>query len=155
LPASLYVAIANIPNLQFVPITGQGGNSAIETAAALTNNLVQLLHQSPTRPSLSEISRVFETVQTLRMPRVQKLIKQAHQRQQREALAGPEIKTILADRVSRITLDTVYRDWSGMYSPGVSLDMLDVPVRPRTVPFDDEIRQGRRTANSTKERAML
>jgi 2-polyprenyl-6-methoxyphenol hydroxylase-like FAD-dependent oxidoreductase len=128
---------------QIVPITGQGGNTALETAAALTNGLVQTLQSiSSNRLSLAEITSVFETVQNLRVPRAWKLMKDAHRRQKFEGMDTPELKAIAEERVPRLKLESMYRQWAKFLTPAVSLHMLDMPARPRRVPFQDELSHG-------------
>jgi 2-polyprenyl-6-methoxyphenol hydroxylase-like FAD-dependent oxidoreductase len=128
---------------QIVPITGQGGNTALETAAALTNGLVKTLQSiCLNRLSLSEITSVFETVQTLRVPRAWNLMKEAHRRQKLEAMDTPELKAIAEERVPQLKLESMYRQWVKLLTPAVSLHMLDISARPRRVPFQDELSCG-------------
>ncbi|KAB8268882.1 hypothetical protein BDV30DRAFT_230298 [Aspergillus minisclerotigenes] len=56
--------------ITIVPLTGQGGNSAIETAAALTNHLMAALRSNPCQSlSTVDISSVFEKIQRQREER--------------------------------------------------------------------------------------
>lgn len=80
------------------PISGHGGNAAIETAATLTNALVKALAEvkGPQRSmSAARICKVFQNVQETRMKRVQKLITDSHNHQRFEALEG-QMEKILA-----------------------------------------------------------
>ncbi|PGH10930.1 hypothetical protein AJ79_05176 [Helicocarpus griseus UAMH5409] len=72
---------------KFHPITGHGGNAAIETAATLTNGLVKAFNKS-TSSTLSspQISSLFQEVQDIRYKRVKDLIQVSHDQQRVEAL---------------------------------------------------------------------
>jgi hypothetical protein len=122
-------------------VTGQGGNSAIETAAALTNGLVHML-KFPTGGedvSQADISAVFNAVQNLRSPRAWKLVKAANELQRLYALETPLLTAIAYYMIPHLHDEGVYHGWYNTYVDGVSLDMFDIPVKPREVPFWDEL----------------
>lgn len=54
---------------------GQGGNQAIESAAVLTNCLVDMLGKNPgTKPKLEELEKTLKQYQTLRQKRAKKFV---------------------------------------------------------------------------------
>ncbi|KAL1873344.1 hypothetical protein Plec18167_006394 [Paecilomyces lecythidis] len=77
------------------PLTGQGGNTAIETAASLANHLVAALGRDPDRGlSTEDISNVFANVQQQREGRAWELVKAAHARQSLECMETPFLKFV-------------------------------------------------------------
>ncbi|KAH8654695.1 hypothetical protein BGZ61DRAFT_541383 [Ilyonectria robusta] len=125
---------------KFQPLTGQGGNSAVETSAALTNSITRALNQNPQgRLSPNEIKSVFQSVQELRRPRTSELVKESHNRQRLEAMETPLMKALALYYVPLLGIDRVTESWVGTYAPAVSLYMLPVPSRPRAVPYYDEL----------------
>lgn len=130
--------------LQVLPLTGHGGNSALETAACFTNALVKSLQSSSPRSRLSQedLASVLETVQRTRIPRVSKLMKDTHRQQKIEALDTPELKARTMEKMPSLDAQTVYNSWIRDYSPAVSLDMLPLPERSRLVPYQDELEGG-------------
>ncbi|KAI2723169.1 hypothetical protein DTO039G3_1544 [Penicillium roqueforti] len=124
---------------KFEPLTGQGGNNAMETAASLTNHLVAALKNSQSGTlSSAEISKIFEGVQQQREKRAWGLIKVSHARQRLECLETPFLKFIARYVVPRFSKSTVLSKWIDTYSPAVSLDMLPLPHRPREIAYFDE-----------------
>jgi 2-polyprenyl-6-methoxyphenol hydroxylase-like FAD-dependent oxidoreductase len=122
-----------------LPITGQGGNSAIETAAVLTNNLIKCLQSSiHSKPTVEELDVAFEKVQELRIPRLRKLVTVASKRQAADSMLGPELKRSVITQVPEIPPEVIFRGWLAEFVPAASLSMLPVPSRPRTVPYLDE-----------------
>ncbi|KAB8072140.1 hypothetical protein BDV29DRAFT_196997 [Aspergillus leporis] len=67
---------------KFEPLTGEGGNSAIETAAALMNHLMAALMRARSHSlSTADVSSVFGKVQGQREEHVWSLVKTSHTRQ--------------------------------------------------------------------------
>ncbi|PYI11277.1 FAD/NAD(P)-binding domain-containing protein [Aspergillus sclerotiicarbonarius CBS 121057] len=123
-----------------LPITAQGGNQAIESAAALVNGLTTALSQSSSGPlSESEIKSMFDQVQDLRAPRTAKIVQGTHKRQQLEAMETPELKDFMLNKYAGLMPGALWSRWEGMFAGAVSLKTLAIPARPRTVPFLDEI----------------
>ncbi|KAE8335974.1 hypothetical protein BDV24DRAFT_155576 [Aspergillus arachidicola] len=115
---------------KFEPLTGQGGNSAIETAAALTNHLTAALRSNPCQSlSTVDISSAFEKVQ----------LRAAHARQRLECLETPLLKLIARFVTPYYPLQLIKENWIATYSAAVSLDMIPIPRRPREIPFYDEL----------------
>ncbi|UDD62521.1 hypothetical protein AFCA_009834 [Aspergillus flavus] len=125
---------------KFEPLTGQGGNSAIETAAALTNHLMAALRSNFCQSlSTVDISSVFEKVQRQREERTWSLVRAAHARQRLECLETPLLKLIARFVTPYYPLQLLKEHWIATYSAAVSLDMIAIPRRPREIPFYDEL----------------
>ncbi|KAJ5841870.1 hypothetical protein N7534_011700 [Penicillium rubens] len=124
---------------KFEPLTGQGGNNAMETAASLTNHLVAALRncQSGTLSS-ADITKVFENVQQQREKRAWGLVKASHARQRLDCLETPFMKFMARYVLPRFPKSVVLSKWIDTYSPAVSLDMLPLPHRPREIAYFDE-----------------
>jgi hypothetical protein len=121
-------------------LTGQGGNSAIETAAALTNNLVAALQGSSERQlSTIEISELFAHVQREREDRVSSLVIDAHMRQRVECMDSPLLKYAVKFLVPYYPQWLVMYRWAQTFSPAPALKMLPQPGRKHAVPFYDEL----------------
>jgi hypothetical protein len=121
-------------------LTGQGGNSTIETAAALTNNLVTALQGSPGRRlSVEEISQLFANVQREREDRVSSLVKDAHARQRVECMDSPLLKLAVKYLVPYYPEWLVMYRWTHTFSPAPALKMLPLPNKKHVVPFYDEL----------------
>ncbi|KAI3401656.1 hypothetical protein diail_9320 [Diaporthe ilicicola] len=76
---------------KFNPIIGLGGMSALETTAALTNNLLALLKSSPA-PTRAEVESVFAQTQQARRPRAKALVEVSAQTQHRFAMETPWLR---------------------------------------------------------------
>ncbi|KGO65541.1 Monooxygenase, FAD-binding [Penicillium italicum] len=124
---------------KFEPLTGQGGNNAMETAASLTNHLVAALKncQSDTLSS-AEIFKVFESVQQQREGRAWGLVKASHARQRLECQETPFLRFMAKYVLPRFPKYIVLSRWIDTYSAAVSLDMLPLPHRPREIAYFDE-----------------
>lgn len=130
-------------------MTGQGGNSAIETAAALTNNLVTALQGSSGRHlSAEEISQIFADVQRERADRVWSLVKEAHVRQRVECMDSPLLKYAVKYLAPYYPEWLVMYRWTQTFSPAPALKMLPQPNRKHTVPFHDELLRSPRARGS-------
>ncbi|KAF5657010.1 FAD NAD(P)-binding domain-containing protein [Fusarium heterosporum] len=125
---------------KFEPLTGQGGNSAIETAASFTNYLVTKL-RSAKQDYLSDqdVTDVFESVQRIRRPRVSKLVAESHKRQQLEAMETPLLEAVATYLVPWIGKSAVFNRWIQSYCPAVSLEHLPIPERMHQIPYDDQL----------------
>ncbi|KAE8322239.1 hypothetical protein BDV39DRAFT_209999 [Aspergillus sergii] len=125
---------------RFEPLTGQGGNSAIETAAALTNHLTAALRSNPCQSlSTVDISSAFEKVQRQREDRTWSLVRAAHARQRLECLETPLLKLIARFVTPYYPLQLIKENWIATYSAAVSLNVIPIPRRPREIPFYDEL----------------
>lgn len=123
------------------PIAGQGGNSAIETAAVLVSNLATML-KSKTRPSditTADINAVFAKTQARREPRTQMLVKASHEEQRFAAMETPLLELVGKYLAPILSIDEKWDPWSKNIEPAHKLDILDAPKRPHAVPYHDEL----------------
>lgn len=71
---------------QFNPIGGQGGNSAIEDAAVLADELRALISSlTTTSPTNDQVSHALAETQRIRFPRAVKFLKASHDNQSMQA----------------------------------------------------------------------
>ncbi|KAA8649330.1 FAD-dependent oxidoreductase [Aspergillus tanneri] len=125
---------------KLLPLLAQGGNSAIESAACLTNCLFEVLKCSRSdRLPLEQITAAFRKLQNIRIPRVTALAKLASGQQRLDAMITPEIKALVMERVPKLVPENFYEKWHGIYDSAVSLSMLPMPARPRKSLYYDEI----------------
>ncbi|GME31293.1 putative FAD binding domain protein [Neofusicoccum parvum] len=80
---------------KFEPTSGQGGNSTIETAAVLANNLTRMMKSHPEGLSDDHIDTAFSETQKLRQPRAWELIKASHLQQAIEAMETPILELMV------------------------------------------------------------
>ncbi|KAJ3952413.1 hypothetical protein N0V92_011160 [Colletotrichum tropicale] len=126
---------------KFEPIAGQGGNSAIETAAVLVSNLATML-KSKTRPSditSADINAVFTKTQATREARTQALVKASHEEQRFAAMESPLLEVVGNHVAPILSLDEKWDQWSQNIEGGHKLEIMDAPKRPHAVPFHDEL----------------
>ncbi|KAL1644187.1 hypothetical protein SLS58_004467 [Diplodia intermedia] len=124
---------------KFEPISGQGGNSAIETAAVLVNNLTSMMANHPEGLSDADLDKVFSETQKLRSPRAWELVKSSHEQQRFEAMETLMLEFVAKYYVPHMSIDTKLASWCKSIEGGHRLNMLDVPKKPRYVPFLDEL----------------
>ncbi|KAL1630653.1 hypothetical protein SLS54_000524 [Diplodia seriata] len=124
---------------KFEPISGQGGNSAIETAAVLVNNLTSMMENHPEGLSDADLDKVFSETQKLRSPRAWELVKGSHEQQRFEAMETRMLEFIAKYYVPHMSIDTKLANWCKSIEGGHRLNMLEVPKKPRYVPFLDEL----------------
>ncbi|KAJ5729120.1 uncharacterized protein N7483_003628 [Penicillium malachiteum] len=117
---------------QMTVIIGQGGNQAVEDAAALTNHLVSALSSSTTeRLSYEEIQRVFEGYQQARFDRVSRMVELSHQRQLMDSLDTPELEEIMLHKFPATLPGSVVQRWDQTFEPAACLYNLPVPARAK------------------------
>ncbi|KAF5708528.1 zeaxanthin epoxidase chloroplastic [Fusarium mundagurra] len=121
---------------KFEPLTGHGGNSAIETAASLVNHLTS---GECSDWSNAQIEAAFSAIQEERFQRVQWLVNDAHKTQQIQAMATP-LLAIIAPILARLSntqiiLQVVARKVIG----ATRINSIPVPQRDHTIPFNDEL----------------
>lgn len=126
---------------QFEPISGQGGNSAIETAAVLVSNLATML-KSKTHPmhvSTADIDGVFAKTQATRETRAQALVKASHEEQRFAAMETTLLALFGRYVTPIISIDERLQPWTTNIEGAHKIDVLDVPKRPRAIPYFDEL----------------
>ncbi|KAB2099375.1 hypothetical protein AG0111_0g12272 [Alternaria gaisen] len=125
---------------RFNPVGGQGGNSAIEDAAVLTNQLSKL---APTggedRPwSDDDISEALEHTFSLRYNRAASLLKTSHDMQTLLSLDSFFTRILAKFVIPRSSPDSILDMFSMTARPAARLEVVDVPDRPHTELYDDE-----------------
>ncbi|KAI8724340.1 FAD-binding-3 domain-containing protein [Fusarium sp. LHS14.1] len=121
---------------KFHPLTGHGGNAAIETAAALVNHLLSKMNLNW---SDSEIDAAFSVAQNDRHDRVSWLVADAHEYQQRHALATPLWRGVARVLPLFINGDAAFHISAQKCVGASRLDGLPVVKRQHSVPYDDEL----------------
>lgn len=121
-------------------IVAQGGNQAIESAAALTNYLASALSdkQNAGRLSCHEIETLFEKVQQTRFSRVKGMVERSHQRQQMDSMETPEMEDYMLHKFPSLLPGAIIERWDQTFASAVSLHSLKVPVRQKTFRWLDE-----------------
>ncbi|KAL3442923.1 hypothetical protein BJX65DRAFT_298688 [Aspergillus insuetus] len=126
---------------KMTPILGLGGNSALESVAAMTNSLVDVLARpdsSSTRLSGSEINGMFTEVEKLRAPRALKMMQASHERQCMDTLETPELAEIMLRRFPKMARQAIFKRWDSVFPQAVSLKSLPLPAKKGAVPFEDD-----------------
>ncbi|KXH43032.1 FAD binding domain-containing protein [Colletotrichum simmondsii] len=113
------------------PVTGQGGNGAIESAAHLVNALLRNLDQTPSGLSEKQLESIFAEVQEKRF--------QGYWLQDAFTLRSAMGKMIARYFMPLLgSFGVVYRGVE-FCAPATKLERLEVPHRPRAVLFEDEL----------------
>ncbi|CEI63635.1 hypothetical protein FVEN_g6763 [Fusarium venenatum] len=118
------------------PLTGHGGNSALETAASLVNHLL-----SDTSPEWTnaEITAAFNSVQNERFERVKWLLQDSHDTQKMHALATP-FKAIVAPLLPYLIDTEASLQLAASKLVNASrLNRIPIPQRDHTIPYNDEL----------------
>ncbi|KAF4337463.1 zeaxanthin epoxidase chloroplastic [Fusarium beomiforme] len=121
---------------KFEPLTGHGGNSAIETAASLVNHL---LSDECSNWSNAQIEAAFSAVQEERFQRVQWLINDANQTQELQAMTTPFLATIAPILARLSSTQSLLQLLAHKVVGATRINGLPVPQREHTVPFNDEL----------------
>jgi hypothetical protein len=135
------MTLTDAPRFQLEPIAGQGGNSAIETAALLVSNLATML-KSKSHPYdivTADIENVFAKTQATRETRVQKLVKASHEEQRFAAQETPLLGLFGKYIMPILSIDEKMDMWATNIEEAHKLDILAVPKRPHAVPYHDEL----------------
>ncbi|KAL0578962.1 hypothetical protein V5O48_003054 [Marasmius crinis-equi] len=126
---------------KFNPIGGQGGNSAIESAAVLTNELIRLQKSKPSGAPFTdaEIDRMFASFQQKRHARSIRMKEVSHGTQSLQALETFQMKLIAKYLFPLASPEDILHNFSASCLPGARVDILEVPTRSHTEPWDDEL----------------
>ncbi|KAF4960847.1 hypothetical protein FGADI_680 [Fusarium gaditjirri] len=121
---------------KFEPVTGHGGNCAIETAASLVNHLTS---DECSDWNDAQIEAAFAAVQDERFQRVQWLVDDAHKVQQTQAMATPFL-AVVGPILARLTSSQSVRQLIARKVVGATrINSIPLPQREHTVPFNDEL----------------
>ncbi|KAF2138917.1 uncharacterized protein K452DRAFT_320584 [Aplosporella prunicola CBS 121167] len=124
---------------KFQPISGQGGNNAVETAAAVVNGLVNGMKNNPGGLSDAEIHSIFSHAQELRQDRVWSLIRASHAQQRLEAMETPLLGLMATYLVPRLHLESIIDRFVTGSVPATRLTVLPMRKFPHFVPYEDEL----------------
>lgn len=141
---------------KFEPISGQGGNSAIETAAVLVSNLATMLKSKahPSHITTADIDVVFAKTQAMREKRAQALVNASHEEQRFAAMETTALAFVGRYVLPTMSIDEKMNAWTRNIEGGHKLDILDVPKRPRAIPFLDELASSPLTPSYTPKIAV-
>jgi len=127
--------------LQFNPVSGQGGNGALETAATLSNQIVRLVQAKPKGHSIqnSEIQAAFQKTQSIRYRRAWEMVKSGHELQRLQAMETSFMQLIATRVVPRQDKEMLFKMFAEYFYPAVRIEYLAVPRLDRFDPFHDEL----------------
>ncbi|KAL2808080.1 hypothetical protein BJX63DRAFT_439718 [Aspergillus granulosus] len=121
------------------PITGHGGNAAIENCAYLANRLQDLSRCGQTL-AYSQLQDIFSDLQAERQPRTAILTKGAHGLARLESFSTPLLKLVMLHIIPRVPCEKVLAGLAESMTQGQPLKYLPLPQRSkRLVPYDGEV----------------
>ncbi|CAG7984872.1 unnamed protein product [Penicillium salamii] len=123
---------------KFNPLTGQGGNSAIEDAALLGDILREAL-ETDSHPDISMILAGYANFQEQRRPRTDSLRDGASSRQALEALENPFLEFMALNIMGKMSIDKLAPIFAEMCSPGHFLKHLPAPSHRGVVTPEQDI----------------
>lgn len=125
---------------KFNPISGQGGNSAIESAATLATELVTMLKALPekSRPSDADITAAFQKTQDRRRDRLVGMVDAGHKQQSLMALETPLLEFLASHVIPLGGIEGTFEHFANGALTGERLPMFPMPKRPRFEPCHDE-----------------
>ncbi|KAI1024237.1 hypothetical protein LB504_005378 [Fusarium proliferatum] len=125
---------------KFHPVGGQGGNAAIESAALLTNNLVNALERSPSgRLTTVQVDSMFADVQSRRKPRLALNHRYSHNRANTEALDTPLKKLMAIHLLPLVDEQVVTLGYCSQHPGGEMLNMLPVHHHENLIPYKQDL----------------
>lgn len=134
---------ASSPSLissQFNPISGQGGNSAIETATCLADNLFAALIASKDNTlDATQIRNVFAATQSTRRARAQALVKASITAQRVSAWENAALKFLDTRLAPILDTEAVVDQASEPVVGAVRSRFLPLSTSLHTIPYEDEL----------------
>ncbi|KAL4993921.1 hypothetical protein BDV10DRAFT_12813 [Aspergillus recurvatus] len=122
------------------PVSGHGGNAAIEDAAFLANRLQEVLENSK-NPTGSKLRDIFQELQEERWPRTDLLTKGASKLANLEMFRTPLLKLIMLHLYPLVPGENILASLSESMVQSEPLKYLPLPPQSKKfLPFDDEIR---------------
>ncbi|KAK6088712.1 FAD binding domain-containing protein [Seiridium cupressi] len=125
------------------PLSGQGGNGAIESVAELVNAIVRMRDtRSNGLASLNdeEVEMIFQQTQTARHEREKYLIAEAHKLQALSAYENHAMSTLLWKVIGPNAGDEYLLSLNrSAIMDAARLEKLPIPHRARLIPFNDEL----------------
>ncbi|KJZ71218.1 hypothetical protein HIM_09361 [Hirsutella minnesotensis 3608] len=123
------------------PLGAQGGNSAIETAAAVADGLAK------TEWTETGLGQTFKQVTEHRRSRMTKLMERAHLRQQIESLDGRLARVLALYLLPRLGKRRIFDRLYADTAPAGKIESLPCPGRHKQAPFDDELKKRPQSTN--------
>lgn len=125
------------------PLTGQGGNGAIESCAELVNAILRKRDSrggSLDKLADEDILDIFTETQSARHERAEMIVREAHKRQAIDAYEDPITSTIIQTLIMpQLGNEYVFNRMGKGFAGASKLEYLPVPHRARAVPFADEL----------------
>ncbi|KAJ1324860.1 FAD dependent monooxygenase [Microdochium nivale] len=125
------------------PLTGMGGNGAIESAAELVNKLLDVRNERPgglDDMSTAEIYAIFHKAQQARYERANIAVNASHQQQALLAYERPFVSHIFLQFAALLgSKEAAFANQGSQVVGGTRLTHTPVPRRPRAIPFDFEL----------------
>lgn len=124
---------------QIHPLTGQGGNNAIVSAACLANKLKELISKDGVVED-AEVQAALREYSYVREPQVKEKMQVAHAMQRMESFDTLVLKFIQQKFVSKTAADGIITRIPAAFTDAVSLKYIPLPSHPASLPFDDEVK---------------
>ncbi|EUC51246.1 hypothetical protein COCMIDRAFT_79568 [Bipolaris oryzae ATCC 44560] len=124
---------------KFHILTGQGGESAIESAAVFADNIAIMLRESKGSPNTDHISRAFSKTHAIRYGRIKSLIDATIAIQRLFAWETPVYKLVDKYLIRHFDPHPVVNGLSQQMVGAHRSHLLPVPERPHEIPYDDEL----------------
>ncbi|UQC81979.1 FAD binding domain-containing protein [Colletotrichum lupini] len=121
------------------PISGQGGNGALEAAALLTNSLTDMLEKNPKSQPTEIVEAALAQVHINRHERAKTLVANAHTLQQVLTGRSPYSKIVTKYLVPLLGDEGFLGTAVPICKASHRVYRLPLPQRRRLVPFDDEL----------------
>jgi hypothetical protein len=123
------------------PLTGHGGNVAIESAAYLAN-ILKTLTDLDSFPSNDSFEAAFSRLNETRQPRTDRLMSKSHGLALAECFDTPFLKFMARKVIPKMPVDWFLTEFTMSCAPAVSLKYLPLPTRSKdtVLPFNDEIK---------------
>jgi hypothetical protein len=123
---------------QIHPLSGQGGNNAIISAAHLANQLKHFTQHNMSSDEAS-LNWLFREYKRTREPQTRELMQMSHLLQRMEALETPLLRLFELKYVCQMPIEALSGVLARTYTQAVSLNYLPPPPRHCLVPFNEEV----------------
>lgn len=120
------------------PLTGQGGNAAIESAACLSDLIADLL-ETTSNPDLHSIQDAFTIFRDTRGPRAAELMKAAEALQKLESLDNFALKFLNLNILSKFDTVDILKIFVQSVIPARSLRRLPAPRQLGLLQYQDNL----------------
>ena len=120
-------------------MSGQGGNSAIESAVYLANHLKELTRDGNV-PTDAQLQSVFADFEEVRRPRAEFLMHAGHSLARMESLDTAVRKFLMLRFLSKIPEKFLFPFLAEACVPAAPLKYLPLPPRRSLVPYEDEVK---------------